>query len=598
MCGLLGYLGEKNTDKFEKGFLALKHRGPDGSSTVSLDKVILGHHRLKIIDVSEAANQPFVYQNRYYLVFNGEIYNYIELRQELKTAGYNFTTDSDTEVLLYSILHWGVKAFNKFNGMWALGLWDNETKELLLSRDRVGKKPLFYSTQNNEFVFGSEMKGIYPFLNDVRFNETVLKKAQHNFFSYESSEDCLIEGINKLQAGSYAIYKNNKLSIHKYYDLINEVKPFEGNYNEQKEAFKELFIDACKIRARSDVVISTALSGGIDSTVVTAVLHNLKKENKINPHILQNPFVAIYPNSALNEQAYAEEVAKHLNIKANLISVNPLEDIDNIFRYAYLFEEYNPTFPLPFIKLYQSVKKTGISVTIDGHGSDELFGGYPFGVYEMVKKHPFNPIKAFSYYNTILSASTPKSKLISIKEFTKLYLSSFDKNIFDKKNELWDGLNNTCYDYTFNSILPTILRNFDRYSMINGIEIRMPFLDHRIINFAFSIPSSSKVKNGYLKYIVRDSFKDLMPYDIYARKRKIGWNAPFFEYMQGSLKPWIMDAINSKDFETSNYYNGKLYKEEIIKILNKNNISYHDGELVWRMLITYVTERSLNLYAK
>lgn len=596
MCGILGYLGEKVKDKFEKGFDSLKHRGPDSSAVVQLNNIILGHHRLKIIDVSTSADQPFVYQNRYYLIFNGEIYNYIELRSELKLAGFNFTTDSDTEVLLFSLLHWGVGAFSKFNGMWALGFWDNVNKELMISRDRVGKKPLFYSTQNNEFVFGSEMKGLYPFLNEVSFNEQILSNAQQDYFSYEATEDCLIQGIKKLQAGCYAIYKNSSLSIHRYYDLQSEIKPFKGNYHEQKEAFKELFIDACKLRARSDVPISTALSGGIDSSVVTGVLHQLKNEGKINSKNIKDPFVAVYPGSDINEQVYAEQVARHLGVKTNAISIDPLQDIDNVFYYAYLFEEYNPTFPLPFVKLYQAVKRSGISVTIDGHGSDELFGGYPFGAFNMVSKHPLNPIKAYHYYNTVLSASSPKSSTVAFKEFTKLYLGSLKGQT--RYKEPWNELNRVCYDYTFKTVLPTILRNFDRYSMINAVEVRMPFLDHRIVKFAFSIPDTSKVRDGYLKFIVRDTFKELLPPSIFERKQKIGWNAPFYEYIQGSLKPWILDIINSKDFETSKYYDGKTYKNEIIATLKRQDLKYQDGEKVWRMLMTYVTETSLKLYAK
>jgi asparagine synthase (glutamine-hydrolysing) len=281
MCGILGFLNCKTEPGlFKRALDTMTHRGPDGCGMWEDDTTTLGHRRLAIIDVSDSAKQPMCAFERFVITFNGEIYNYVELKKELELKGVKFITHSDTEVLLHAYIVWGPQCLNKLNGMWAFAIWDKQEKTLFLSRDRLGKKPLFYSQQNNTFIFSSEMKGIYPFLNTVEINEEIAKAAIQNSFSYETTENCLIKQIKRFPAASYAYYTQAKgLDIKTFWDPMLNKTPVLKNYNEQKEQFRELFLDACKIRMRSDVTIGTALSGGLDSSAVICAMARLYKNS-------------------------------------------------------------------------------------------------------------------------------------------------------------------------------------------------------------------------------------------------------------------------------------------------------------------------------
>jgi asparagine synthase (glutamine-hydrolysing) len=602
MCGILGYIGNFKQELLDLGLSKIAHRGPDGGGTFFHGKTALGHRRLSIIDLSDNAKQPFEVLDRYVITFNGEIYNYLELKNELGHEGFHFRSNSDTEVLLYAYVKWGRGFVTRLNGMWAFAIYDKQDGSLFLSRDRLGKKPLFYSLSANGIVFASEMKGIYPFLETVSINYPVASGALENSFGYESTENCLIKNINRFPAATNAVYTHAGLNIEKYWDAEKIQTVFSHDYEQQKERFRELFLDACRIRMRSDVPLGTALSGGLDSSAVICTMAHLSKTDAQNVQKdWQHAFVASFPGTALDETKYAKTVTDYLNIPAHFLNIDPLKDIDSIFYKTYLFEElfYAPV--IPFVQLYQKIKQSKVTVSIDGHGADELFAGYPFDMDSAL----IDSLPNLGAFKKILEAinnvsSKPKGddfsnklKYALLNKYPFLQKLSGHLNLVSKK-EQFDYLNSTLFQSTFKTILPTLLRNYDRYSMMNGVEIRMPFLDHRIVEFAFSIPHSSKIRNGFGKAIVRDALIDLMPLSIAYRKDKIGFNAPANNWMNTELKTWIGDLIHSTDFNNSTLINKKETFNLVSDTIARKEIDFGLGNRVFEKLIPVIWEKSLS----
>lgn len=607
MCGILGYSGDFVKEKLNKGLERISHRGPDGVGTFFHNKVALGHRRLSIIDLSDNAKQPFEILDRYVITFNGEIYNYLELKKELANEGFIFKSGSDTEVLLYCFVKWGKAFVSKMNGMWAFAIYDKNDGSLFLSRDRLGKKPLFYSLSKNGIVFSSEMKGIYPFLETISINYNLAQSALTNSFGYESTENCLINNISRFPAGTNATFTDNELKFEKFWDPEKIKVTVPEDYNKQKEIFRELFLDACKIRMRSDVAIGTALSGGLDSSSVICAMSYISKNNNKSSHTQkdwQHAFVASFPGTSLDETKYAKTVTDHLNINAHFLDIDPLKDLDSIFYKTYLFEElfYAPV--IPFVQLYENIKRNNVTVSIDGHGADELFGGYPFDMNAAL----IDSLPSMQDFNKTLEAinntegSEPnanhknKLKFAALNKYPVLQHFSKHLNLVPKK-EQFDFLNSTLFQSSFKTILPTLLRNYDRYSMMNSVEIRMPFLDHRIVEFAFSIPYTSKIRNGFGKAIVRDALADLMPQSIAYRKDKIGFNAPINSWMNQELKTWIGDLIHSNDFNNSTLIDKKKTFDSLNAIISEKKIDFMQGTKLFEQLIPVIWEKSLS-YAR
>ena len=598
MCGILGVVGKINDYAFKNCLDTIAHRGPDGWGIWSDDDATIGHRRLSIIDLSDNAKQPMHILDRYVLTYNGEIYNYKEIRTELKKKGIHFFSQSDTEVLLYSYKVWGSDCVHKFNGMWAFAIWDREEKTLFLSRDRIGKKPLFYTTLNNRFVFASEMKALYPLLPSMNINYTLVEKAKKNVFCYESTDECLIKGIKRFPAGSNGIYKNGELKIDKFWHPMETLQTVSKRYEEQVEQFRELFIDACRLRMRSDVPLGTALSGGLDSSATICTMAHIANHTQGDfARDWKHAFVASFPGSFIDETKYAKEVVAHLNIPATYLPIDPLKGIGQLDYYTYLFEELYLTTPIPFFQLYGEVKKQGTTVTLDGHGSDELFGGYFFDFIKKLQDDFPNPLDMYSTLRAYMDSRRDPYTFASAWRHTLYhYRTTLKQKTFGKatllKNKL-DALNSQLYTSTFETILPTLLRNYDRYSMSNGVEIRMPFLDHRIISFAFSIPASSKIRNGFSKAIVRDAMKDMMPQSITYRKDKIGFTTPFAEWIRGSLKQWVQDIMHSREFNESAVICPKEVKASVNAVINAECANHMLGETAWISLMPFFWEKSL-----
>ena len=614
MCGILGFIGDWNVDK-EIALFTLAHRGPDdwGLWENSNKKVVLGHRRLSILDTTDCGRQPMITDDsRYAIIFNGEIYNFIEIRKKLVSYGWSFRSQSDTEVLLKAYIHWGPDCLLKFNGMWALAIWDDKKQELFLSRDRFGKKPLFYSEKNKALMFASEMKALFSGLGRVEANYDLVEKAKKDFFSYESTQECLIKGIKRFPAGHYGLYKGGELSLIRYWCTLDHLPEIPRRYEDQVEMFRELFLDACRLRMRSDVPIGTALSGGLDSSGTISSMAYLSK-NTMDERASkdwQHAFVASFPGTPIDERCYAQKVVDHLGIKATYINIDPLKGIDSLYDYLYLFEEFYLTSPIPFMLTYKEVKDYGTSVTLDGHGADELYGGYDFDFIKALKDAGFNLTKINeildTYYNSYPKDSAQFEKLPSKTRYLLTWhLKSFAKRILrrspltsqDMKHPIWkemDYLTKNLYVSTHDTILPTLLRNYDRYSMANGVEIRMPFMDYRIVTFAFALPWTSKINNGFSKAIIRDALAPLMPYDIAYRKEKVGFNSPIVDWIKGPLKSFFLDVIESKAFRECNLINPLQTASVIRNVINDPCAKWGIAEQAWIMLTPFLWEQALN----
>lgn len=602
MCGIMGTIPATNGNEFKFALDTLYHRGPDDSGVETVNnEITLGHRRLSIVDIDHGHQPMFDSTKRYSVVFNGEIYNFIEIKKELEGLGCRFESNSDTEVLLNAYIKWNDKCVLKFNGMWAFAIWDDYKKELFLSKDRFGKKPLFYAEINGKFIFASEMKAIYPFLGQVRPSKD-FNWMKNNIFAYESTEKCLVDGIKRFPLGSNGVYKNGNLKIYRYWNTLDNLLDVPRNYNEQVEQFRELFLDACKIRMRSDVSIGTALSGGLDSSAtISAMAHLSNGQIDYGKKDWQHAFVASFPGTPLDESKYAKMVVDHIGIDATYMDINPLRDWENIEDYFYNFEELYITSPIPMLTTYGGVKRNGTTVTLDGHGADELFSGYGH-LLEALWDSKFNIKSTIDILNTHIDILSDNSQFEKPSKFS-IYLNYMSKKII--KDFIGRGLNSKdmrhinyrkldnfsqhLYVIFHETILPTLLRNYDRYSMMNSVEIRMPFMDHRIVSYVNSLPYSSKFNNGYTKKLIRDAMDPYMPKEITWRKSKIGFSTPIVDWMQGDLKEWFCDTVHDQAFKGSDLIDNPLQlKSDIMDIVNRKNSNYFKAQKCWAKLSPYI----------
>lgn len=595
MCGIFGCIGGIQKEDVYKCIKQISYRGPDALEVRQFEGATLAHSRLSILDTSDIANQPMSdVSRRYWIVYNGEVYNFLELRRELETLGYEFRTNSDTEVVLYAYIAWGEKFQDKCNGMWAIAIWDDYEKRLFLSRDRFGVKPLYYYEQDHNFYFASEMKAFFPIMHERKINYSIFE--MRDYFSYEATENCSIRGIKKVTAGYCGCLENRKVHFHKWWDTRDHLVDVPNEYEEQVELFRFLFLDACKIRMRSDVPIGTALSGGVDSAAVVGAMSYLaeKGEKYINKD-WQHTFVASMPGTRIDETKYAEIAAEYVGADINKVMVNANISVSKLFEYMYICEDPYITSPIPFLQTYCRIADSGIRVTLDGHGADEMFGGYSFDLVYAAMEEGINSDEKREIWNTYNSMVLKEDK-ISYSQFENIV--ECDKRNLDEvsiKGTSLGFFNSRLYWQTHKATLPTLLRCYDRYSMGNGLEIRMPFMDYRIASFALSIPWRSKVRNGYSKKIVRDMSAPFMDGEIVYRKSKIGFNSPMTEWLRGDMKEFILDSVHSRDFHECELLNPLNVMIMVDQFYSSKQNGFGDGENIWTKIVPYFWKKAMGL---
>ncbi|MCM1182634.1 MAG: asparagine synthase (glutamine-hydrolyzing) [Roseburia sp.] len=596
MCGIFGCIGKLHKDRAFECITRIKHRGPDALVVKELDGIVLAHARLAILDTSDIANQPMSdLSGRYWIVYNGEVYNYHELKRELEMLGYTFRTNCDTEVVLYSYIEWGEEFQWKCNGMWSLAIWDDVEKKLFFSRDRFGVKPLYYYKQDGNFYFASEMKAFFPIMKERKINYALMDKK--DYLGFENTEDCVIDGIKKILAGYCGYYQKGQLERHRWWNTLDNIVEVPAKYEEQVECLQELLIDSCKIRMRSDVPIGTALSGGLDSSTVVGMMKYVSNQSDIYVNKdWQHTFVASMPGTSIDETNYAKKASAYVGVDISEVPITDKVTPKQLQQYLYICEEPYTTAPIPFFQTYDYITRSGIRVTIDGHGADELFGGYRPVHYAAAKENRCDAESLVKIWE-IYSSTFALSDQISFEKFVDIVDSRRFESGLDDKHRAWDKLdeaNRRLYIETHERILPTLLRCYDRYSMGNGLEIRMPFMDYRIVCFAFSIPWTAKLRNGYTKSIVRDAAAPFMDKDIIYRKSKVGFNAPMTEWFHGELREFLLDTVNSKDFrECELIIDSDSIIQQVVEFYKDNRNNFYDGSNIWQAIVPYLWKEAV-----
>ena len=581
MCGIAGIINFDNNPieliSLIKMNRAISHRGPDDEGYLlinqynsnylnlvgedSLDEIKqisptiksyrnemaanigLAHRRFSIIDLSASAHQPFFDKDKQYcVIFNGEIYNYIELREELISKGVFFKTNSDTEVLLESYKYFGTKCFSKLNGFWSLALYDFNQRKLLFSRDRLGKKPLYWLKENNTVFFSSEIKSLLEILSKRKVNESVifnwlaLGYKDLNFSTF-------FEGINCFPSGSWAeIDSSFPNNINKYWLLPQErLNEKEISIDEACKSIKSLLEDSVKIRLRADVPLCVELSGGLDSSTLVAIASQVNKSKIIT-------YTVKFHEKEWNEEHFARSVAKYYDIDYRVIE-NPIENFwSQINPFTYLEEEpYHSPNLQTNQEIWSLMRQDGIKVSLNGAAGDEIFAGY--GNY--YAKIQIENLKKFRFGNYLSNLNWKESNnhLISFInpfiEFWKEYLGMPFPSIRYKKsrhdfikvvnsNESFNflTLDEMLFSEVTNTKIPYWLRSGDKGYMGVPLEVRAPFLDYRIVETAIKLPTSYLIRNGWHKWILRKAMDGILPMDVLWRKRKMGFPFPYDSFFQ------------------------------------------------------------------
>jgi asparagine synthase (glutamine-hydrolysing) len=557
---------------------ALLHRGPESAGywVSNNGQVGFAHRRLAIIDLTERAAQPFKYLH-YTVIFNGEIYNYIELKDDLLKHGYTFATTTDTEIIPAAFDYWGIKCLDHFDGMFAFALWDDDKQEMLLARDRFGEKPLYYHAtymQRGKFeqlIFGSEMKALWACGAPKHVNGTMML----NYITLGHVQDTLkktgtfYNDILSLPPGHYLTIQpqQGKVQMKRWYNSAAEtlrLKSERVNTGEIAGRFIELFSASVKRRLRSDVNIGTCLSGGIDSSSIVAVCNGLKAE-----HLTHECFTAVFPGFEKDESAYSGQVAKHFNLQQHTIEVTADDWISNFQLLMHHQEEpLQSSSVLTQFMVYGLAKLHGITVLLDGQGADEILGGYkkhahwflqqllrtgsPSFLKEKRLLQQNNFLETWGIKNYVASFFPVKTAAaLQKKAVTQQNNHAYINKDFLKKYQVVDTLQkpvvNTLEDMlyynSFTAGLGELLRYADRNSMAHSREVRLPFLDHTFVEFIFSLPSSYKIHEGFTKWILRHCMQPLLPANIVWRKDKIGYEPPQQQWMQNShIREMIIEA--------------------------------------------------------
>jgi len=532
MCGISGYVGVGNAKEFLSKMVAIQHhRGPDASG-IFCDPGLaaLGHNRLAIIDLSAQANQPFKDNSgRYVMVYNGEVYNYKEIRESLK-GNYDFKTQSDTEVVLAAYIQFGSACLNHFNGMFAFAIWDSLDKKLFAARDRFGVKP-FYDTQNREsFFFSSEIKALREVTETSELNETVFA----NYFAYGSygmPDETFFSGIHQLPGGHTLEYQASKLLINRWYDFEDRVArvPVNLSLEEVKEHYLHLLKDSISLRFRADVPVGINISGGVDSSLLLGLVNIRDDAHQVKAYTFYTG------DNRYDELPWVEAMVQHT--KTGLTKVHfKAEEVPAFAKKLSRFQDepYGGIPTLAYAKLFEQAQKDGVKVILDGQGMDKSWAGY-------------------DYYHTT-SQQTIQGQAAESNPFKTNCLQPEFLGLASKPNypkPFDNDLQNKHYRDLFYTKIPRALRFNDRISMAFSTELREPFLDYRMVEFAFAQPEHFKLQNGQTKFVLREILGDLVTNKVvHAPKRAL--QTPQREWLGNELKHLVNDAfeqLRSSDFK-------------------------------------------------
>ena len=580
MCGISIVINKNNT-QVEPAMIKrmndkVIHRGPDDEGYYYGNNFAFGHRRLSIVDTSAAGHQP-MQKGADCIVFNGMVYNYIELRDELNKEGYSFSSGTDTEVILAAYQHWKTAAFAKFNGMWAIGIYDDAAQTIVLCRDHFGIKPLYYTTTANYFAAASEIKQfmVLPGFEPVLNNEVALNFLANGSLNY--SDNSFFKEVQTIRPGHYLQYNlhTHQIAVHEWYNLQTAVVPVKDNFEKAAETVKELFHSSITLRMRADVKLGSCLSGGIDSSAIVTAVHAQQTANSYF-----TTFTSCYQNKQYDEQQYSDIVARQTGFAAvklfpdlqQLFTAGHLDTMlyhqDQPFSSASHYSEFN---------VFKAASENNMKVMLDGQGADEYLCGYPdfFTAYirelivhakikqgvEAICLKGFNEEGSWKlikvlFKSILLYPMVERAKRILSKPLYPWMSEESKKNLSNKlanfkgKSVLALSMQQMVY-----SSIPYQLHSEDRNSMLFGIESRLPFLDHRLVEYSMGLPADFKISQGYSKYILRQALPEL-PEPVRWRKDKLGFAAPDKEWVKENavlIRTELQDAVKK-----TNFFSGEL----------------------------------------
>ena len=613
MCGIAGFVGKGNNEDLKRMIESIHHRGPDFQGISLIENIGLAHARLSIIDLSPDANQPFFSADKSVAItFNGEIYNYISLKEELtKTGKYSFRTHSDTEVLVYLYMEHGEEMLKKIHGMFALGIYDFRKKQLLLAKDRMGKKPLYYSVAGDTIVFASELKAIIQHPNISReLNLDALN--EYLTFDYIPTPHTIFKNIYKLEASDFLIFKEGKIGVNQPYWQIN--------FTEQSISFADaatkldsILNNAVKSRLMSDVPLGVFLSGGLDSSTV-AYYAQKNSASKIKT------FSIGFSEKSYDESNYARLVAKQLGTEHYEEVLSAKQSLELI---PFITSKLDEPFADPSIiptHFLSKFTRQHVTVALGGDGSDELFAGYPTFLSNrfagLFNSFPKPLISTLGFLSDLLPPSDKNISLdFKLKQFLKgfeskkeyvhsLWLGSFTPALKEKlftqeaKSKIHNGdglgcidrywnevntndFNKLLYTYYRTYLLEDILVKVDRASMYTSLEVRAPFLDTAIVEFVNTLPKNYKIQGFNNKRLLKEAMRNKLPNEVIDRPKK-GFGIPVSLWLRNELKETMEDCLSEERIKREG-----LFNYDYVAILKKEHLAKRKNhrKLLWNLMI-------------
>ncbi len=588
MCGICGIYDKDHKvadhrDLITRMNRVQKHRGPDDDGVFEMGSAALGHVRLSIFDLSPAGHQPMTFRDRYTIVYNGEIFNYPELRAELEKEGYSFKSRCDTEVLLASYDRWGEDCLQRFNGFWAFAIYDHVDDSIFLSRDRYGVKPLYYAEHDGYTVFSSEIKTL---LEDRGLERRVNEQAVVNYLIngfVDCEDETFFKGVFRLPAGCLMkISKDAGAAVKRWYELPYREKVYEKLPEGTDGRFKELFEDAVRMRLRSDVPVGSCLSGGLDSSSIVCESGRQLAQKKTQT--TQYTYSAVYPDSPDDERRYVEAVLEKTGVSGQFVEPDGdtlFEDLEHLI--------YTQDEPFVSTSMYASycvmrlAKGNGAKVLLDGQGADEILCGYRKARVYYIKKllssgHFFRGVKETFLYLPYMRKNN--STLLADLSMLRQFLGREKKSDIKRKYlaaPIKDAELSRSYrgndafilnDFSY-IVLPALLRYVDRNAMAFSIEDRLPFLDYRLVEFCMQLPMNAKIENGWSKAIMRRTLD--MPEQVRKRRDKIGFYTPEADWLRAHRDEY-RSVFENEGFRADRFIDRKAILADWDALMEKDSI--------------------------
>lgn len=615
---------------------ALAHRGPDGFGYAAVEPdrgtvrqwtetspegeiggILFGHRRLSIIDLTRCGHQPMASDDQdLVLAYNGEIYNFVELRAELEQIGHHFRSRSDTEVLLKAYAEWGTAAFNRFNGMFALTLWDNRRKTLVAARDRFGIKPLYVAQVDGDWLFASEIKALLQFPGAHRGLNDEKVVAYLSQCLIDDDRETLFAGVQSVEPGTFVEVTRSGSRSRPFWSLPEtraQTDPRKPD-REYIEEFRSLLTDSVRLRVRSDVPIGTMLSGGLDSTAITALIHERRQAGAQTSfeglRDFHHTFSACWPGWVSDEEADVDLLCSRLGLEAHKLYPTA-ELLQAVLPQASYFLDQPFETPTALIKflLMRAARDSGVKVVLNGHGADEILAGYP-GFFvppylaQLLSDRRYatflRQARAFAsdaeWTRDQVLSWLPDSRLSrmarmfttgAVRSRSDVYPPLFPGQAQAAGAELLGGgasmLSQALWLKLTRHILPMWLRAEDRMSMASSVESRLPFLDYRLVEFAFRLPDDLKLRDGYSKYILRQAMRGKVPESIVDNRVKRRFASPFPQWFRGAWRPMVEQLLVTEAPVLSRFLDWAALRTRVQGYLAGDD-SALDPQQLWRLL--------------